>query len=181
MKTLACLVLFAFSASAQSEQENRFQLGVGMSWLMPTRDFGQFWSKTPAFGGGLKYTIDDEFSLYGGGSVGYFRTAPPVDRAEIPDILFFSAYGETRYRGKVSELFDFWWGAGIGNHTFAFRGSAATLYDQNPTESEFSLHVSAGIDFAVGVNLSLTTRYHHILSYPERLGMWTLSVEVFPF
>jgi hypothetical protein len=184
-----CLILSVFilvalqvdPAAAQQFEWGRLHLGLSGNVLLPQDDFGKFWGTAPAVGATLRYDLDGNFSLLGEVSAASFVIKSGVNKAEIPN--FYYVVLSSFMTHKIISGDHVWadLGVGMSNHTFAFHGPAARLYDQNVTESEFAFAGTVSLSFFPPLIplASLAATYHHILAFPEPIGAWSVGLVLY--
>lgn len=185
MKTHPRLFLLLFFGThltfSQSFDWNRHHAAISVDALLPDGDFGRFWNTAAALGGILRYDVNEAMFLIGRGAVASVKTRDGVNKGEIPDFTYLIFSGEVHRRLLHWKFFHVEGGLGLANHTFMFRGSAATLYHENTIESEMGFLASLALSMKVkGVPEFVVQSTHHtILSSPERIGIWMLGVALY--
>lgn len=174
---LVFLLVPLHTVLSQQFDWDRLHVGLGVDLLLPQNDFGAFWNNAPAFGAAIRYDLDEKLFVLSSASAASFKTKPGINKGEIPDFLYVTLAAFVSRKVVANESLSIEMGIGIGNHTFAFRGPAARLYDQNVTESESSLAAALSFSFSppIVALISVTSTYHHIFSFPERIGVWSVG------
>ncbi len=171
----AVFILFLVTPAAFSQpvdfSETSFDVSV--EWMIPHREFGEFWKPGPGAGLRAETPLAKSFLLTVGGRLSWFQRSESPRKDLIPHIVLVTLNVGLQSKTRLSPSL---WLSGelsLANNTFIFTGPAAPDDFDNTVESEFGLQGLLRIHLG---RIGLSVSYQHIFTGLDPVAVTSVGV-----
>ncbi|MBI2620185.1 MAG: hypothetical protein HYW57_08900 [Ignavibacteriales bacterium] len=171
---LLCLSVLSISEIfPQSLDLSRTTFSASGEWLIPHREFGEFWNSGPGLGVRAETPLSPTLFLIGNGRFSWFQRAESVRKGKIPHILLITLGLGLQSQARIFPDLLFSADLSLANNTFVFLGLAAPDDIDNAVESEFGFQGSVQIR-SPGIGFFIS--YQHIFAGLDPVAVTSLGV-----